>query len=101
MRSLSRAGHQHTASVAFRSGRGPAPGTATFDGSTGARRRAHRAAALAAAGGRGDAQQIGSNASEAGRAELAASGIHPELLRLSVGCEPVDDLLAALDEALS
>jgi cystathionine gamma-synthase len=37
----------------------------------------------------------------AGRAHLEAQGIHPELLRLSVGAEPVDDLLAALAEALS
>lgn len=39
--------------------------------------------------------------SESGRAELAASGLDPELLRLSVGCEPVDDIIAALDEALA
>ncbi|KXU35223.1 hypothetical protein AXK12_05845 [Cephaloticoccus capnophilus] len=39
--------------------------------------------------------------SEAGRRELAASGLEPELLRLSVGCEPVEDLIAALDAALS
>ncbi len=38
--------------------------------------------------------------SAAGRAELAASGIEPELLRLSVGCEPVDDIIATLAEAL-
>ncbi|MFA5056764.1 MAG: PLP-dependent transferase [Opitutaceae bacterium] len=36
----------------------------------------------------------------AGRAELAASGIEPDLLRLSVGAEPVEDLIAALAEAL-
>ena len=36
----------------------------------------------------------------AGRAELAASGIEPDLLRLSVGCEPVDDIIATLAEAL-
>ncbi|MDD2763246.1 MAG: PLP-dependent transferase [Opitutaceae bacterium] len=36
----------------------------------------------------------------AGRAELAASGIDPDLLRLSVGAEPVEDLIAALAEAL-
>ena len=35
----------------------------------------------------------------AGRAELAASGIDPELLRLSVGSEPVDEIIAALAEA--
>lgn len=38
--------------------------------------------------------------SEAGRAELAASGLDPELLRLSIGCEPVEDIIAALAEAL-
>ena len=37
----------------------------------------------------------------AGRAELAASGIDPELLRLSIGGEPVDEIIAALAEALS
>jgi cystathionine gamma-synthase len=36
----------------------------------------------------------------AGRAELAASGIDPDLLRLSVGAEPVDDIIATLAEAL-
>lgn len=36
-----------------------------------------------------------------GRAELAASGIDPELLRLSIGGEPVDEIIAALAEALS
>ena len=36
-----------------------------------------------------------------GRAELAASGIDPNLLRLSVGTEPVEDLIAALAEALA
>jgi cystathionine gamma-synthase len=38
--------------------------------------------------------------SEAGRAELAASGLDPNLLRLSVGTEPVEDIIAALAEAL-
>jgi len=38
--------------------------------------------------------------SEAGRATLAAHGLSPNLLRLSVGCEPVEDILAALSEAL-
>ena len=38
--------------------------------------------------------------SAAGRAELAASGIDPELLRLSIGAEPVDDIIATLAEAL-
>ena len=38
--------------------------------------------------------------SEAGRAELAAHGLSPDLLRLSVGTEPVEDILAALTEAL-
>jgi cystathionine gamma-synthase len=37
---------------------------------------------------------------EAGRAELAASGIDPDLLRLSIGTEPVADIIAALAEAL-
>ena len=36
----------------------------------------------------------------AGRAELAASGIEPDLLRLSIGTEPVDDIIATLAEAL-
>jgi cystathionine gamma-synthase len=36
----------------------------------------------------------------AGRAELAASGIDPDLLRLSIGSEPVEDIIAALAEAL-
>jgi len=39
--------------------------------------------------------------SDAGRRELAASGLDPELLRLSVGCEPVEDIIAALDTALA
>lgn len=38
--------------------------------------------------------------SPAGRAELAAHGLSPDLLRLSVGTEPVDDLIATLAEAL-
>lgn len=36
----------------------------------------------------------------AGRAELAASGLDPDLLRLSIGTEPVDDIIATLAEAL-
>ncbi len=36
----------------------------------------------------------------AGRAELAASGIDPELLRLCVGVEPAEEIIAALAEAL-
>ena len=36
----------------------------------------------------------------AGRAELAAGGIEPDLLRLSVGAEPVEDIIAAIAEAL-
>lgn len=39
--------------------------------------------------------------SERGRAELAASGIHTDLLRLSIGCEPADEIIAALAEALA
>jgi cystathionine gamma-synthase len=38
--------------------------------------------------------------SAAGRAELAAHGLAPDLLRLSVGTEPVDDIIATLAEAL-
>lgn len=38
--------------------------------------------------------------SAAGLAELAASGIDPDLLRLSVGTEPVDEIIEALREAL-
>ena len=37
----------------------------------------------------------------AGRAELAACGLEPELLRLCVGLEPVEEIIAALDEALA
>jgi cystathionine gamma-synthase len=37
---------------------------------------------------------------DAGRAELAASGIDPCLLRLGVGCEPAEDIIAALAAAL-
>lgn len=36
-----------------------------------------------------------------GRAYLAKQGISPDLLRLSVGAEPVEELLAALAEALA
>lgn len=36
-----------------------------------------------------------------GRAELEQSGLDPELLRLCVGTEPVDDIIAVLAEALS
>ncbi len=36
----------------------------------------------------------------AGRAELAASGIDPDLLRLCIGTEPVEEIIAALAEAL-
>lgn len=35
-----------------------------------------------------------------GRAELAANGLDPDLLRLSVGAEPVGEIIAALSEAL-
>jgi cystathionine gamma-synthase len=37
---------------------------------------------------------------DAGRAELAASGLDPHLLRLGVGSEPVEDIIAALAAAL-
>jgi len=40
-------------------------------------------------------------ASEAGCAELAAHGLSPDLLRLSVGTEPVEDIIAALAAALA
>ncbi len=39
--------------------------------------------------------------SEAGRAELAAHGLSPDLLRLSVGTEPVADIIACLADALA
>jgi len=35
------------------------------------------------------------------RAELEAGGPHPELLRLSVGTEPVDQIIASLEKALT
>jgi cystathionine gamma-synthase len=38
--------------------------------------------------------------SEAGRAELSANGLDPDLLRLSVGTEPAEEIIGALDEAL-
>lgn len=38
--------------------------------------------------------------SEEGRAVLAANGIEPELLRLALGCEAVEDIIEALREAL-
>jgi cystathionine gamma-synthase len=38
--------------------------------------------------------------SETGRAELTAHGLSPDLLRLSVGTEPVEDIIATLAEAL-
>ncbi|MEO6874398.1 MAG: PLP-dependent transferase, partial [Opitutaceae bacterium] len=37
---------------------------------------------------------------EPGRAELAVSGLDPDLLRLSIGTEPVEDIIATLAEAL-
>jgi cystathionine gamma-synthase len=37
----------------------------------------------------------------AGRAELAASGLDPDLLRLCVGIEPVEEIIAARGEALT
>lgn len=39
--------------------------------------------------------------SESGREKLRACGIEPELVRLSLGCEPADDIIAALAEALA
>ena len=38
---------------------------------------------------------------DAGRAELAASGLDPHLLRLGVGSEPAEDIIAALAAALA
>jgi cystathionine gamma-synthase len=38
--------------------------------------------------------------SESGRATLAAHGLNPDLLRLSVGCEPASEIIAALRDAL-
>lgn len=37
----------------------------------------------------------------AGRAALSADGLDPDLLRLSLGTEPVDDIIATLAEALA
>jgi len=39
--------------------------------------------------------------SQLGEAEQAASGVKPELIRLSIGLEHVDDIIGALDEALA
>lgn len=39
--------------------------------------------------------------SESGRTELAANGLNPDLLRLCVGTEPSEDIIAALGEALA
>jgi len=39
--------------------------------------------------------------SESGRAELANNGLDPELLRLSIGCEPAEEIIGALAEALA
>jgi cystathionine gamma-synthase len=36
----------------------------------------------------------------AGRAELVADGLDPDLLRLCIGTETVDDIIATLAEAL-
>jgi Cystathionine beta-lyases/cystathionine gamma-synthases len=38
---------------------------------------------------------------DAGRAELAASNLDPDLLRLSIGTEPVDEIIATLAAALA
>jgi cystathionine gamma-synthase len=38
---------------------------------------------------------------DAGRAELAANGLDSDLLRLCVGTEPAEEIIGALDEALS
>jgi len=39
--------------------------------------------------------------SESGRAKLLASGLEPEMIRLSLGCEPAEAIIAALAEALA
>lgn len=39
--------------------------------------------------------------SEDGRSLLHSAGLEPELMRLSLGCEPVEEIIAALSEALS
>jgi cystathionine gamma-synthase len=39
--------------------------------------------------------------SPAGRAELTANGLNPDLLRLCVGTEPAEEIIGALQEALS
>ena len=39
--------------------------------------------------------------SESGRETLRANGLSPDLLRLSIGCEPAEQIIAALAEALS
>jgi cystathionine beta-lyase/cystathionine gamma-synthase len=39
--------------------------------------------------------------SEGGRRQLAAAGLDPELLRLSIGAEPADEIIAVLAEALA
>lgn len=38
---------------------------------------------------------------DAGRAELSAHGLSPELLRLSVGTEPAEDIIGCLEDALA
>lgn len=38
---------------------------------------------------------------EEGRAELLKSGIDPDLLRLSVGCEPIEEIISSLADALA
>ena len=39
--------------------------------------------------------------SESGRKKLLASGLEPELVRLSLGCESAEDIIASLAEALA
>jgi cystathionine gamma-synthase len=39
--------------------------------------------------------------SEIGREKLRACGLEPELVRLSLGCEPAEDIIASLAEALA
>jgi O-acetylhomoserine (thiol)-lyase len=53
----------------------------------------------------GDAKSLaihpaGTTHSQLGRAEQIAAGVPPDLIRLSVGIEDLDDILEDLDQAL-
>ena len=37
---------------------------------------------------------------EAGRADLLSYGLNPDLLRIAVGTEPIEQIIAAFDEVL-